>query len=304
MGSHYTTDAIAALNNISQRLAAAGVNLGDDLDAIQLALTQGNLGIGAKAYDVDALCKDGGAFSYKADTTNGLTLGYFGGRLIDGQSIVTIATGTIILPASQANVYVELIYSAGNWIVSQNTAAFTAGGVPLFLCTTGVSTINTITNMRTLLLGRRDNAIPGQMLSSGQKTKPLYIPMGTIATAAGSTIVVKELPSVAGAISRVSIVDRDALAQDDANYAKFGLINKQGGGGAVTVVDITAANNSTKTNGSGGSAIAANAARALNLTANLNTAANDTLEATVTVVGVLANTLRNLEMKVELGIAA
>src|SRR5438477_122907 len=80
-----------------------------------------------------------------------------------------------------------------------------AGGVPLLLCVTGPSSITTITNMRVLLEGTRDSAIPGKMLSSAQKTIALWVDMGTIATAAGTTTRRIELPSWAGKASRVSL---------------------------------------------------------------------------------------------------
>jgi hypothetical protein len=58
-------------------------------------------------------------------------------------------------------------------------------------------------------------------------------------------------------ITRISFVSKDALAANDTNYVKFGVVINLGGPAAGTqaLVDDTAAANSTKV--TGGSAIAA-----------------------------------------------
>lgn len=304
--NNLTAEQSAALTNLSPRLNTSGIDFGALIDSIISALTSGNLGIGADAWDIDAIAKDGENFAYNANTTLNLTLGVRAGRIRDGQTIFTFTANTILLPASQANVYVEMLYTGGVWTLSQNTVGFTAGSVRLFLCTTGISTINTITNKRILLDGRRDGAITGNMLSTPQKTIAIYVPLGTIATAAGTTRLFIPCPNCAGKVTQATLVNLSNLAASDANYAALTITNLgTGGAGATVIVDGTQANNTTKV--TGGSALVAKAHRAFNLhatPANLVTAANETLQVDVVVTGTLANTLPATMVKIEIAVDA
>ncbi len=82
----------------------------------------------------------------RAQTTTGLTWGYFGGAAYktDG-TIVDIANGTIALTASVSN-YIEYDPIAGS--IGKNTTAFTAGRVPLYTVVAGASSVTSYVDHR------------------------------------------------------------------------------------------------------------------------------------------------------------
>lgn len=90
----------------------------------------------------------GRAFGYKDSSTVGLVFGYYGGLVSSGGSLTTIADGTVALTASQTN-FVERT-TAG--VVSANTAAFTAGRIPLYTVVTSATAITAITEKRSTLM--------------------------------------------------------------------------------------------------------------------------------------------------------
>jgi hypothetical protein len=265
-------------------------------------LEGGSLGIDADANDVDSLAEGGGAFTQDEDLTTGLDFAFDGGRVRFGKTIVTVSADVVTLSASATN-YVE-VDSAG--VVSANTSGFTTGSCPLYLITTGASTISTVVSRKTLLSAIPLAGIDGSLLSTPGKTKELSAQIGTIATSAGSTIITMRVPTSLAAgskVSKVSWVDKDALAASDTNYVKWGVVNKgAAGAGTQVIADITAAANSTKV--TGGTALAAYTPRDLTLaTLTIGTerdvTGGDVLEITITAVGTLANTLTESSILVE-----
>lgn len=92
----------------------------------------------------------GGLFGVRRVTTAGLTFGYFGGRFWDRNASAydTVANGTVVLPASEANVYIE---AAPDGTVSQNTVGWSEGKTPLYIATTSGSAITALEDYRVLV---------------------------------------------------------------------------------------------------------------------------------------------------------
>ena len=84
-----------------------------------------------------------GQFAVDANTTTGLTLGYFGGIYISGGSRTAIADGTILLAASTTS-WVLIVSAA----VATETGANPSAAEVLYKITTDGSNITTIVDMR------------------------------------------------------------------------------------------------------------------------------------------------------------
>jgi hypothetical protein len=266
------------------------------------ALEGGPVGITADAGDIDSIAKGGGAFSQNPDTTTGLTFGFKAGRFHNGLTLVSVSAGTVALSSSSTN-YVE-VDRAGT--VSANTTAFTSGRLPLYTIVTGASTISTTTVSKPLMTLIGPNGVNGAMLSAAAQTKEVAVTIGTIATGAGSTVVTVNVPkSIAAAskLTNVRFVSAVALSASDTNYVTFGLVNKGAGGvGTQTLVDITAAANSTKA--TGGTALVAYAGRDLTLVtlsggSERDVTGGDTIAITITVTGTLGAALTSCSMVLE-----
>lgn len=287
-----------ALNSISPRAIAAGINLGDIIDSILTDMSSGNLGITADAGDVDSVALGGGHGAQDADTTTGLTFGYKAFRFHNGLALVTVSAGTILLTASQTN-YVE-VDRAGT--VSANVSAFTSGKLPLWTITTGTATITAVTYSAPVrqLIGTA--GVVGSMLSTAGATKSIEIPLGDISATTAFNVV---LPNVAGVVARISFATKTAISTSDTDYWTFGVVNKgAAGSGTTAVVDNTAAANSTKV--TGGTAITGYVKRNLTLSgtpANLVTAAEDVLEVTITKAS-SATTMAQCVLRVDLTFTA
>lgn len=92
----------------------------------------------------DIAAHGGSSLSNNPITTVGLTYGYLGGTIRTNNTPISIATGTILLTASQTN-YVEVNYLG---VVSANTVGFTFGRYPLAVVVTDVDSITSITDNR------------------------------------------------------------------------------------------------------------------------------------------------------------
>jgi hypothetical protein len=260
--SQFTSEQIARLNALSPALYAAGFSLGTELDTMKEATMSGVLGFEALAADIDALCQGSRNFARRTDADSGLTMGYGAGLILDGQTLVSVAQGTIALAASQTN-YVELTYSGGTWSVTSNTSAFTAGGIPLWVVVTSGSAITTATPYQTILRALRTSGISGVMLSQAMKTRSIVLALGTVSATKAINI---PLPPFAGTLARVSLTVTTTVAANDTNYWTAGIVNKgAAGAGSTVMVDASAAANSTKA--TGGSAATAFIQRALTLSA-------------------------------------
>lgn len=86
----------------------------------------------------------GHAFGYKRNTTTGLTVGFYGGVIISGGALTTIADGTVALTDATTN-YVERT-KAG--VVSKNTSGFSADKIPMFTAVTAAGAVTTVTDKR------------------------------------------------------------------------------------------------------------------------------------------------------------
>ena len=152
----------------------------------------------------------------------------------------------------------------------------------------GAASITTVTNAKVLAGVIPAGSVTGSLLSAAAATKEVAISLGTI-SATGSFCVV--CPDAAATISKVQFAAKETLAASDTNYFDFGLVNKgPTGTGTTAVVDRTAAANSTKA--TGGAPVNAYVRRNLTLSgtpADLNTAAGDVLELTITKTASPAN---------------
>ncbi len=243
------------------------------INDLQNNVSSGPVGIASASWDIDSLCLGGGEFSLNSSTTTGTTFGYYGGRVQYGQTVLTIAGGTLALTVSATN-YVEVdpLAGGGAGAVVSNTAGFTAGRIPLYVVVCGVSTITSTTQSKVLL-----RSPP----SVAALTKSIEIPLGGVSASLSQLI--SALPAAA-TLSGVAIGNTSAVAASNTNYWTFGLVDT--GPSGVASVNMLGAGNSTQV--TGGAALVANVMRSLTLTgtpANLNTAAGDGLLLTITATG-------------------
>ena len=89
-------------------------------------------------------------YGRRESACSGLVWGYYGGKIVISGTITSIPVGTITLPASTANVYIEADPATGT--VSQNTTAFTTGKIPLYKAVTGTSTVTSYVDERVIAL--------------------------------------------------------------------------------------------------------------------------------------------------------
>jgi hypothetical protein len=259
------------------------------LEDIFNSIVNGAIGITARAGDIDALAlpaKDpvtgavsGEAYLFGQDsaTTTGLTFGYKAGKFNNGDTIVTVAAGTLLLSASLTN-YIE-VDRAGT--VSSNTSGFTAGRFRLYQVVTGGAAITSVVNAKCVFVLLGDAGVTGKQLSTMAATKATGKNLGDLSATASFRV---RLPSNVGTITKISFTPGTTVTANDTDYWTFGVINKgAAGSGTTVIVDATAAANSTKA--TGGSGTTANVKRDLTLTgtgADLIFAAGDVLLITIT----------------------
>jgi hypothetical protein len=80
-------------------------------------------------------------------TTGGTTWGYYGGKVLIGGTVTSVANGTVALSGPTALNYVEFDPVTGS--VSANTTAFTAGRIPLYSVQVTSGAIASYTDQRT-----------------------------------------------------------------------------------------------------------------------------------------------------------
>lgn len=276
MTDRYSYAQSQAINRAVRLDPTIGLDFADELNALWALIDAGNVGITANAKDVDAIALGGGAISHDPDTTSGLTLGFTAGRINFNATPVSVSAGTVVLSSSSTN-YVE---ADAVGVVSSNTGGFTTGSCPLWIIVTGVSSISTFTQRRTLMTVITAGGITGTQLSTAGKTKTTVVVVGTL-SATGEVKV--PLPNVAGVVTDIRVAVDTTIAASDTNYWQFSAVNKGAAGTGTTDVLSTAAANSTKV--TNGSAVTAYVARSLTLHgtgANLITAAKDILVFTAT----------------------
>jgi hypothetical protein len=305
--SRYSEAQRAALNAVSPRLTAAGLNLSDELEAVWTEIQSASLGADATADEIDAVC-EAAAFAVDPDTTTGLTLGYAAGAVIYGGTRHAISAGTILLASSSTN-YVEVDYNGGSPQVVTNASGFTAGRVRLLVAVTGVSGITSVTSARDLLVWvGQANTVPGTALTTASvagaalttagATKEISAILGDISATSTFTVIV---PDVAGSVAKIAFATKTAIATNDTNYWTFGVVNKgPSGSGTQTVADAAAAANSTKT--TGGSAITGYVKRNLTLD-SVSAAAGDVLEITITKAA-SATTMQQCAVRIDVTFSA
>src|SRR5574343_615091 len=103
-----------------------------------IATAQGNQE--AKANGLFNAVSPPALFALNYATTSGTTLGYHGGKLAAGGSLLTIADGTLVLTVSATN-YVEAHPDTG--AVSKNTTSYTPGYIRIGRAICGASSITT-----------------------------------------------------------------------------------------------------------------------------------------------------------------
>ena len=238
--------------NYGSGMASGFSQLMADLLAV---VASGNIGIQSNAYDVDSLCLNGGAFSQEADTTTGLTFGYYGGSVYNGSTNVVTAAGTIALTASATN-YVE-VDNAG--VVHANTVSFTAGRLPLYTVVTSSGAITTVTNSKTLLMLLGAGSITGTLLSATGSTRPHTKDLGTLTA---TTTYLLQAPCT-GILAAATLLCPTALAASNTNYWTA-LITNLGAAGAGTTA-MLAATAANTTQSTGGFSLVANVPHALTL---------------------------------------
>jgi len=84
-------------------------------------------------------------FGRRAAGCSGLVFAYYGGVLLTDGSGYQIANGSVTLPASSGNNYLEATRSG---VVSKNTTGFSAGSTPLYVLVAGASSITSYTDWR------------------------------------------------------------------------------------------------------------------------------------------------------------
>src|SRR4051812_16585600 len=132
MSDRFSASDAAVIDRDNRNMAAAGIAMSQVLNDMQADIDSGNIGITANAVDVDAVAKGAGVVAPNPSTTSGLTFGYSAGLILVGQTVVTVAAGTLTLSASATN-YVQV---DGSGTVTSNTSGFTAGQGQLFIVTT------------------------------------------------------------------------------------------------------------------------------------------------------------------------
>lgn len=123
-----------------------GTDYNDVLSSTALATNYESLA--ERLEDAEARLGTLGSF-YMQDlgTTTGLTFGYKAGRVRNNNVVTDTASGTIALPPSTTNNYIQVNPSTG--VVSANTTGFTSNFVPLFRITSAASTLSVIDDKRT-----------------------------------------------------------------------------------------------------------------------------------------------------------
>jgi hypothetical protein len=282
--ANYTTGQGAAMDRDTPQMRNAGVPLSAELDYLKTAVKSGAVGIQSDARDIDALALGGGACRWDNDSTpgNSLSFAIIAGRARFSQGIVAVNAQTITLATATVN-YVE-IDKTGTLL--SNTIGFTAGNVELYLVTTGAATYSAgnVVSQRVLLQTSGKNSISGAMLTPAAQTKEIAAQLA--ASIAATTVFLIPSPNVAAVLAAARFVNSTAFATDNTNYWTWAIANLgPSGGGATAMLAATAANTTQTT---GGSSLTAGQARSLTLhgtPANLNTAAGDVLQLTITKTG-------------------
>jgi len=297
MSDRFSWDQKLIIDRDNRNMAdpANNIPMGTELNAIWAAIDQGAIGITANPYDVDAVARAGGVFSHNEGSTSGLTWAHRGGQVLFGQTVVTVAAGTVTLTASAVN-YVE-VDSAG--VVSTHTspAAFTAGKVPLYKITCGSAAISLKENCRVLLVGNHAGVVVGAMLSTAGKTKTLPFRLGTLTKDTVDTYLLVIAPNFAGTFSGVRLAVKTAVPKNDTDYWTITCVNKSNSDKAML-----AASPDNTTMNTGGFPLVAYTAKPLNLhgtAGNLVTAALDCLLFKITRTGTVATTYDLVDATVE-----
>jgi len=114
-------------------------------------------------------------FSENAASHSGLNFAYYGGRILDGKTMRTIAASTILLTDSTTN-YIEVSVAG---VISANTTSFSDGSIPLFSVVTAGGAISVTTDNRAYMQASYNSLFS---LTSGviTTTKDLKFGVGTV----------------------------------------------------------------------------------------------------------------------------
>jgi hypothetical protein len=241
MGSHYSLQQKQTMDRDCRQMAAAGLNLWKEFDAIREDLDATATGFTAEAENIDALCKGAAVFAWDAENTAGLSFSYFSGRYLNGAAVVTVAAGTIVLTQSQTN-YVEL--DPADATVKSNTAAFTAGRIPLYVVITSATEVTTVTNARAVLVSAGLSV--GAQTIAGVKTfsdRPIFA--SGLAIDDGEDVVLGTVTGTklgTAANQKLGFFGAVPVAQPTA-AAQAALVDNSGGAASDTIAAIGAAYN-------------------------------------------------------------
>ena len=280
--TYYTPTQADAIDRDNRQMAAIDLPMSGELDDIRSLIAAGSIGIQSAAKDVDSLTLGGGHFTVDPLLTTGLTFALQAGRVRWTNTIVSSAAQSVALSASSVN-YVE-VDTTGT--VYTNTAGFTAGRVPLYLVTTGVSAIATIVNSKPLITAVSPGSVTGSLLSTTAATRVINKDVADVSATTSFCIIAP----VSGTLIKMSIANKSAFATSDTNNWGFGLVNQSN----ATVAMLASGAGVNTTAATGGAALAAYTRRVLTLSgtsANLNVNEGDVLEFTVTKTGAPADLL-------------
>jgi len=283
--SRYTTVQADALRRIGRPLEAlaTGMRLDSELEEIFRRTEEGTIGVTALGRDIDAVCKNGTAFSTDPATTTGLTYGHLGGRVMKAGSVAVVAAGTVALTPSVTN-FVEL--DPADNLVKRATGSFTAGRLPICTILTTADAILTTTNTRALLGFVPPASITGSLLTIAGKTKEIEIALGTIAATTSFSLIG---PAAASTLTAAVLLQQSTIAAHDSNYWTFALTNQRT---ANPMLAITPGNSSRLTGGTGVTAAVVRPLQMHPTPANLAAAVNEPIEFTVTKTGTPADLVR------------
>jgi hypothetical protein len=286
MSNYYSPSQMAFIDQDNRQMAFNGLPMSLELESIRDTIATGTIGIQSLAADIDSLALGGGEFTQDLATAPGSSLlfAWKAGRFHNGLANVAVGAGSLTLAASSIN-YIQ-VNRAG--VVSSNTTGFTSGQLPLWVVTTGASgwvASGVVSNKPHMtLIGA--NGVNGAMLSTAGQTKEQSANFGAVAATTSWLLV---SPNVAATLIAALFAESVGVTASDTNYWTWSITNLgQAGAGSTPMLNAGAVNTTKAT---GGSALVANGNRSLALhgvpgtDGNLNTAANDVLQVTLTATG-------------------
>lgn len=201
-------------------------NLATNLDLISVGQAQKEITANAL---FDAMSPSA-LYGRRANTSGGLTWGFYGGNLLDVAT--PINNGTLNLPVS-STCYVQADKITG--VVSFNTTCFTSTSIQLYVVTTDTLTVSNYIDVRPNPLKSSGSGGSGSALQtsdegislSASTTSINFIGAGVTATNTGSAITVNVPGGGSGGSSSLAIKDENSVLTSTAlsiNFVGAGVI--------------------------------------------------------------------------------